>query len=909
MTPTKWQHIQEVVNSALELEPEARGPFLEGVCGADTEIRRQIDNLIDSCEQSGGFLERAVEASASEALGAATPTEGERIGAYQITGVIGHGGMGTVYCARRVDDQFRQNVAIKVLRGGLGPSFELQARFRAERQILARLTHENIARLLDGGITSSGLPYLVMEFIEGAAIDVYSDQAALGVAERVELFRHVCAAVQYAHQNLIVHRDIKPANIMVTRDGTPKLLDFGIAKLLSTDGLDQTIPLTRPAERLMTPEYASPEQIRGEPVTTATDVYALGILLYELISGRRPFRGANLTPASLERLICEAVPERPSTALGSVGKARGEKIGADLDNIVLKAMHKNPARRYVSAGELSEDLRRYLQGFPVLARADSWWYRASRFISRHWAATAAASLFAVVTTALSIGLAFETRSAHKEAATANRISDFLVSLFAGFSPEQTQGRGADVRDILDRGAKRIPEELSGQPLEEARLYNILGTTYRELGVFDRADALLSQAQAIRSRVVGPDSREVAESLLIRATIASDRGEFDRAGQYYQSVLATSSKLDGPKSEMAIQAVEGLGEVRRMLGDLDGAKQRYLQVIALYTETKGPNSLRALSAKNDLVAVLANQGDYSAAETLARENLASETAVLGANHPNVPLTLNLLAYVLGRTAQFAEAAKTLRQGLEILRKVYGNEHPAIALSLTDLSADERELGHYKEAEQLGEEALAMSVRLSGPRSLGTANCQGQLGLTELALGDLRRARELLQAALATRAALGNPDNPDLADNLDRVGLVDLAMKDLPDAHKKIERGLEIREKVYGPDNENVMRSLNHMGRVLVAEGSYRAAEQRYRQAIVIADAKFKQGHTIGAEALVGLGSALLSEGRAAEAKAPLVRAVEIRHRLLPPEHSGNAEAAAALARCNLALQKQHERAGQ
>jgi serine/threonine protein kinase len=909
MTPTKWQHIQELVNSALDLPPEERAPFLEKTCGGDTEIRRQIDNLIESCEQTDNFLERAVEASASGVLGAPTPAEGERIGAYQITGMIGHGGMGAVYRARRVDDQFRQNVAIKVLRGGIGVSAELEARFRAERQILARLTHENIARLLDGGITSSGLPYLVMEYIEGASIDVFSEQNALGVAERVEMFRQVCTAVQYAHQNLIVHRDIKPANIMVTKDGTPKLLDFGIAKLLSADALDQTVPLTRPADRLMTPEYASPEQIRGEPVTTATDVYALGVLLYELISGRRPFRAENLTPATLERLICETVPERPSTAAASVGKARADKIAADLDNIVLKALHKDPARRYASAGELSEDLRRYLQGFPVLARTDSWWYRTTRFIARHRMASAAAALFAVTTTALSIGLALATRSAHQEAATANRISDFLVSLFAGFSPDRTQGRGANVRDILDRGAERIPAELAREPIEEARLLNILGTTYRELGVFDRADALLSQAQAIFTRVLGPDSREAAEAVLIRATIASDRGEFDRAGQFYQKVLTTFTKLDGPKSEKAIQATEGLGEVRRMLGDLDGAKQRYLEVIDLYTETKGPTNVRTLSAKNDLVAVLANQGDYAAAETLARENLAAEKAVLGPNHPSVPLTLNLLAYVLGRSARFAEAEATLREGLEILRKVYGGEHPAVALSLTDLSALARELGHYAEAKRLGEEALAMSIRLSGPRSLGTANSQGQLGLTELAMGNLPRARELLQAALATRAALGNPNNPDLGDNYDRAGLVDLAMKDLPAAHRNIARGLQIRQNVYGADNENVVRSMNHMARVFADEGSYAPAEKLYRQSIAIGDAKFKDGHTITADALLGLGAVLIAEKRPEEAKAPLTRAVEMRRKLLPAEHPANAEAAAALASDTLAIEKRQKTAPQ
>ena len=294
MTPTRWQHIQQVVNEALEYSSDARAIFLERACDTDPDLHRQVYGLIESYEQADSFLERAADASASDALRPQSPAEGERIGAYEITGIIGawrHGHrLSRSPRGRPVLPNGRDQ---SVARGHWTIAAELEARFRAERQILARLTHPNIARLLDGGITPSGLPYLVMEYIEGATIDVFMRASRLWRShECVELFRHVCAAVQYAHQNLIVHRDIKPANIMVTEDGTPKLLDFGIAKLLSPDALDQTVPLTRPAERLMTPEYASPEQIRGDPVTTATDVYALGVLLYELISGNPPVSGS-----------------------------------------------------------------------------------------------------------------------------------------------------------------------------------------------------------------------------------------------------------------------------------------------------------------------------------------------------------------------------------------------------------------------------------------------------------------------------------------------------------------------------------------------------------------------------------------------------------------------------------------
>jgi serine/threonine protein kinase len=663
MTPTRWQRVQDLVNAALKLPEIERASFLREICGGTGELLCQVEEFVRSYEQAGSVIERAVESSALEAFTENSPTKGERIGVYEITGTIGQGGMGTVYCARRIDD-FRQRVAIKILSAGFAAKSELLTRFRAERQILASLTHPNIARLLDGGISTSAVPYLVMEYIEGSTIDCFAEDRRLNLRARVELFRQVCAAVQHAHQNLIVHRDIKPANVMVTLDGTPKLLDFGIAKLLSPEGLGQTIAWTRPAERLMTPEYASPEQIRGETITTATDVYGLGMLLYQLLTNRRPFQIANLSPANIERLICDTAPERPSKARTGTGALASETIPSDLDNIVLKAIHKDPACRYASAAELSEDLRRYLQGFPVMARTDSWRYRTQKFIVRHKAASFAAALFAVITTALSIGLGLQAARAEREAATSNRVADFLASLFQDSRPDERQGHGAGARDILDRGAERVPKELGGEPLVEARLLDILGTTYRDLGVLDRAESLLSQAYEIRARHLGADSEEAAESLQIIAEIASDRGDLEQAGTDYDKVLRIYLRTKGEKSEKTVEVINDIGELRFMLGDFEGAKKRYLQAIAICEQIKGPADWQTLNAKNDLQVVLADQGDYAAAETLAKEVLATEVQAMGPTNPNVALTLNNLGYILGQMAHFTEAQATFTRALDL-----------------------------------------------------------------------------------------------------------------------------------------------------------------------------------------------------------------------------------------------------
>lgn len=899
MTPTKWQRVQDIVTAALDLPEPERAGFLDATCGSNLELRQQIEDLIRSYEEAGSFLEESVAASAFEALGAAAPTEGERIGPYQITAVIGHGGMGSVYCAKRMDDQFRQQVAIKVLRAGFGASPDMLARFRAERQILASLTHANIARLLDGGITASGLPYLVMEYIEGTTIDVYSENRNLSIRERLGLFRQVCAAVQYAHQNLIVHRDIKPANVMVTREGTPKLLDFGIAKLLRPNALGQTVAATRPAERLMTPEYASPEQIRGDAVTTATDIYGLGVLLYEMLTGKRPFRAEKLTPANLERVICESSPERPSNVAARPGSVVLEKISGDLDNIVLKAMHKDPARRYASAAELSEDAGRYLQGFPVSARTDSWGYRTSKFMLRHKLASAAAALFAVTTTALSAGLAIQAQRARQEAQTANQVSDFLVDVFEYSRPDRTQGRNSYARDLVDQGAQRATgKELAGQPAVQARLLDMLGTTYRELGVLDHAETLLTQAYRIRSRLFGPGSKEAAETLQTLGEIASDRGELGRAGEDFDQVLRIYTRTMGRVNEKTAEVIDDIGELKRLHGDFKGAEQSYLETIAIATRVRGPEDDQALNAKNDLEAVLADEGDYTRAESLAREVLATEIRIMGSSNPSLGLTLDNLGYVLAHEARYNEAQAAFQRALELQRRVDGNEHPAVALDLEYAGWMARELGDYDAAQELGEESVAMAAKLEGQRAPDTIVCEGQLGLTMLARKNYKRARELLQPPLDRELALGDPNNPGLADTYDHMGQLELATNHLAAARTDVERALAIRERFYSDENDTVADSLNHSGAVLAAEGDYTAAEQKFREAIEIARAKFKSAHIITADGLFGLGAVLIAERRFREARMPLMEALDMRSKLLPAGHPAIAQAQGALKKCGL-----------
>jgi tRNA A-37 threonylcarbamoyl transferase component Bud32 len=376
-----WQRVKEVFEDAVMRAPDARAAFLEGACGGDLDLRREVDSLLAAHHDAGPFLSGPAQPDAS-------PPEPRRIGPYRVLGVIAHGGMGTVYRAVRDDDAFQKTVALKLVRGGAASEF-VERRFRQERQILGRLQHPHIATILDGGTSEEGHPYLVMEHVEGRPVTTWCDERALGARPRLALFGAVCAAVQYAHQNLVVHRDLKPDNILVTGDGTPKLLDFGIARLVAA-GVDPDTAPTASLLPMMTPEYASPEQVRGDPVTTASDVYALGVLLYELLAGRRPYEVKADSMAEIVRAVCQTDPPPPSAAFPA--RLAPSELKGDLDTIVMRALRKEPERRYPSVQALAEDVQRHLDGLPVRARPDTVRYRAAKFVGRNRGLVAATAL-------------------------------------------------------------------------------------------------------------------------------------------------------------------------------------------------------------------------------------------------------------------------------------------------------------------------------------------------------------------------------------------------------------------------------------------------------------------------------------------------------------------------------------
>ncbi|MBS0614250.1 MAG: serine/threonine protein kinase, partial [Proteobacteria bacterium] len=545
----RWQEIRALFEEVVEAGTANRTQRLESIGASDPELRASVEALLSMDSIPKDPLQQAIGVATEDLLEQhADRLIGTRVGPYRIMSVLGHGGTSTVYAAERVDAQFQQVVAIKVLHHAtLHP--RMRSRLHSERHILAKLEHPCIARLIDSGDLEDGTSYIVMEHVAGEDVLQYCDSRTLFVRERLELFIKVCEAVQYAHRNLIVHRDLKPGNILVTPEGNPKLLDFGIAKLLAPESLSHTLPVTRLQERVLTPENAAPEQILGRPVTTATDIYALGVLLYQLLSGRPPYRFTSYSQLQLERAICMDDPPRPSQAVTAkivgetdldrqrISDRRGlsperlhVRLAGDLDAIIAMAMRKEPERRYASAQALAEDINRHLQAEPVLARHGDWRYNSAKFLRRHFlAVSGVAALVLGLSGVAGITLWQNHRIEQARQATARerdraqQVSSFLVDVFSQADPFNAQGHDTTAKDLLDRGAARILENLDEQPEVRAELLESIGLAYRRQGLSTRAVPLFEQALAIRRTAKPTNPTQIVVALANLAEALSDAG--------------------------------------------------------------------------------------------------------------------------------------------------------------------------------------------------------------------------------------------------------------------------------------------------------------------------------------------------------------------------------------------------
>ena len=730
----RWQQVKRLLADALERPAFERAAFLRAECDGDAALEAEVLTYLVSEEDLGDFIAEPLF-SLLEPLD--EPTAGSEVGPYRLIEMLGRGGMGTVFLAERVGE-FEQRVAIKLLRAGLD-SAEILARFRSERQILAQLSHPNIARLMDGGSTVQGRPYFVMEAVEGEPIDRYCAERRLSLRELLELFLGVCSAVAFAHRNLVVHRDLKPANILVTGDGTPKLLDFGIAKLVGDGEGGAHTALGRPTPK--TDRYASPEQFLGGAITTATDVYSLGVVLYELLTGEWPYATENGTKAEVQRIVCEDQPFRPSAVMfrtapknkvGEELRQRSRELRGDLDTILLQALRKKPERRYSSVEAFAKDLRRHLDGHPVLARGESALYRAGKFVRRHRIGVGTSATILVLGLALGItyavqqaAIARQNRQIRTERDRAEAVREVFLSFLAEVDSRTAKGKEATVREALSRRAAQLEVDTSLDPATRAAVFDVIGVGYRSLGLYAEAEAFLKEAMRLRRVTFGPDHFLMAESLHNLAGARRSRGDEARAEPMIRQAIAIQRRaFPAGHRDLA----RGLNNLASLLRSRAG-KAKDAEAARLLTEAEalareglamkerllGPESVDGAQSLTTLALVLASEERGSEAEPLYRRSIAMRRKLEGPKSPGLAATMNNLAALLFYQRRFKESEALQREALALRRSLYPDGHPDTAKSLINLARVREELGDLGEARKLLMEALHIEEEFFGEES--------------------------------------------------------------------------------------------------------------------------------------------------------------------------------------------------
>ena len=787
LTPERWRAVGPYLDHALDMSGEDRTAWLAFVETQDRTLAADLRELLKEHDRlhESQFLERSVPLPPHAGLSALT---GQVFAAYRLVSRIGQGGMGSVWLAERCDGRFEGRAAIKLLNVALMGRTG-QERFRREGTILARLAHPHIAHLVDAGVSPAGQPYLVIEHVEGQRIDRYCNENRLDVDARLRLFLEVLEAVAHAHANLIVHRDLKPANVLVNAEGHVKLLDFGIAKLLEGDGQSGTLvpaeasPLTREGGAAMTPEYAAPEQLTGGPVTTATDVYSLGVLLYVLLTGQHPAGSGPQSPAELVRAIVDTEPRKVSdavchawdTALAGFGSRADQqeelaehaaecgttparlrrRLKGDLDTIVAKAMKKTAAERYASVTALADDLRRSLQHEPISARPDTLRYRTATFVRRHVrgvsAAATAVLLLTGVTAFYTNRLAQERDRAELEAEKASKISELLTTLFTSADPYATrtvQGEPT-VRALLDAGAERVQKELVGQPELQSEMLTVLGRIYRRLGVYDKAQPLLERAVVIGRPVFGTEHVRLAQSLHDLGVLLSERGDYKGAAASLEEALEMRRRLLGRgHSDVAITLVE-LGRVYQDQGFNSRAEPLQREALAIRQKLFGEDHPDTATSLSDMASVLRLNGDYSGAEAMLQRCLQTNVKLRGEDHPNSYTPLHDLALIAGSRKDYPAAESQFRQALVRGRKTLGDRHPAVAMTLNGLGHVLFEQKKYDEAASALHEAIDIARPLLGSEHPLVAIYNINLASVELARKNAPAAEALLRQALPVR----------------------------------------------------------------------------------------------------------------------------------------------------------------
>jgi tetratricopeptide (TPR) repeat protein len=802
---SRFQAAMDLADRAMDLpDAEKEAVLLEY---PDVEVRQAAKKLLDADARAGDFMStpalRRVPSALEELR--ADSLSGMRVGPFRLVSLLGKGGMGEVWVGVREGADFEQRVAVKLLHTG-GDADALARRFKRERQILARFEHPGIARLLDGGVSEHGQPWLAMELVDGLPLTEHSVARELGTDERLGLFLQVCDAVQFAHRNLVVHRDLKPGNILVTPSGDVKLLDFGIAKLLLDEDEHETA-LTQTGERPMTPDYAAPEQVRGGTVTTATDVWALGVILHELLTGVRPYRSESKNRVEVERAILEAVPSRPSSQ-GVLTKALRSRLKGDLDAIVLKALRREPENRYPSAEALAADVRRHMSGLPVAARGDATGYVLRSFMRRY---RVGVGFSALVFVALLVGIAgtlWQAHRAREQAQKAERTQEFLVRMLEEFDPNQQGGKPVTQRDLLSRGESRL-RELDGQPDVQARLLRVFAQTWMNIGDIGRAKEAAVQALAME-RALGPGRLEVAKALVILAKCGDIENDLAATERNYTEALSVAKSSEGPEGATALAAKSGVALVARRHGDFPESERLYRQVLETYTRLRGPEHVDTIDIMGALGLPLLDEGRFEESAELFRRASALSAKVLGENHPETLVVRANLARALMEMGRPAEADAILRDVCARQAEVVGEDAPYAIYAKFVRAGALDDMGRPQEALPILERSIRAISEAAGPESVGLAT---SLARESVVLRHLRRLDEA-EAAARRAVSIQAPrlgENHTTARSRSALGSALLAQGKLEEARTELSRALAVQERLLLPDHPDLRATRAELAR--------------------------------------------------------------------------------------------------
>lgn len=810
----EWHRVEEVFLSAVEHSAENRAAFLETACAGDTPLRADVEALLRSYEEAGDFMEQPAYQVNAEILveESGALKIGESFGEYRILSLLGEGGMGEVYLAN--DATLGRKVALKLVRPGPGRA-DLFRHFRREEQILAGLTHPNIARLYGGAVTPDGVPYFVMEYVEGQRLDSYCETNRLTIRQRLELFRKICSAVSYAHQRLVIHRDLKPANIRVTPEGEPKLLDFGIAKLIDpqTESIGET---TMTLQGAMTPEYSSPEQVRGEGVTTASDIYSLGVVLYEVLTGQRPYRIKSRRPEEVARAISEEEPSRPSTALTKQNQSsvllNPRSLRGDLDNIVLMAMRKEPSRRYASVAQFSEDIRRHSEGLPVVARKDTVGYRSAKFIRRHRVGVTAAVLVAMAIIAGLIVALWEARKARTQRDVAQRINAFLQDMLGAAVPE-VKGIDVKVSDLLNEASTRAKTELARQPGVMADVLMTLGRTSLSLGQYDKAETDLRAALEASLNANGELHSTTATTMGWLGLALAYRGKAAEGEQISREAVDLQRKLHPHGHADLGVALYALGANLTYKNEPNAALPILKEASELIKKHLGETHGYYITSLVLLAVAHEKAGDTDAAESLYGQAIDVGGRVEARYRIFLAQAQGFLGILLTNKAAYPAAEIALRQSETIYREVFGGDtNSSVAAVKANLGWLYFLKGDYARAEEEARVALDLVRKYLGPEHSVTVNTLATLGLTLTRAGKAVEGESYLRETLAIRKKTLPPDSFAIPLTESALGECLTAQKRFAEAEPLLTDGYNGLKAKLGEQDARTLESLQRLAKL-------------------------------------------------------------------------------------------------